>query len=444
VILDLCSGVGWSEGLRSLGLREVGIDLDPAVCATRRAAGFETIRADVATFPTGQLVGKVTGLIASPPCQAFSRAGKRLGMGDLPALYELVERVRRTGIWPSLAGRRWHDDRSPLVLEPLRFAGAILPAWIALEQIPDALPLWRRYAHILERWGYRTWCGVLNTADYGVAQTRERAILMASRTGPVRPPEPTHSDQRRGGSLFGLAPWISMAEALGWGWGDTPARTVCGDRGPRWAYPAGDGPECRTGRVLAVETEQTSEHAAGRVPYLRDADRPAPTVTAETGASDQWRIVMGASDNATHRTLDEPAPTVLCGHQGNNIRWTWRSNTQAHAARRTLDEPASTIFAGGRLNDISWVRERPATTVQGTPRIGRPGHKDRDHGGESQHEQSVRVTLDELAILQGFDAGYPWQGNKSQRATQVGNAVPPPLAAAIVGTLLGLDWRAAA
>jgi len=66
---------GWAEGARMLGLTEVGIELDPWACATRRAAGHQVIRADVATFPLGHLAGRVTGLIMSPPCQAFSTAG---------------------------------------------------------------------------------------------------------------------------------------------------------------------------------------------------------------------------------------------------------------------------------------------------------------------------------------------------------------------------------
>src|SRR6266498_1305454 len=257
VILDLFAGVGWAEGLRSLGLEEIGIELDPAVCETRHAAGHHnTIRADVAAYPISTLPGRVAGLIASPPCQAFSRAGKRLGMRDLPALYELVEQIRRTSAWVDPAGRRWHDDRSPLVLEPLRFAGAILPAWIALEQIPDVLPLWRRYAHILERWGYRTWSGVLNTADYGVPQTRERAMLMAVRGGSVRPPEPTLCEQRRGGSLLGMATWVSMADALGWH----------GELDPLINSTMGGGKIKR---------------------YYRTTERPSPTVR---GCADRWGV----------------------------------------------------------------------------------------------------------------------------------------------------------
>ncbi|MFI0225081.1 hypothetical protein [Streptomyces lydicus] len=38
-VLDLFAGPGgWSEGLRALGLRDVGIEIDPAACATRTAA----------------------------------------------------------------------------------------------------------------------------------------------------------------------------------------------------------------------------------------------------------------------------------------------------------------------------------------------------------------------------------------------------------------------
>jgi DNA (cytosine-5)-methyltransferase 1 len=82
-----------------------------------------------------------------------------------------------------------------------------------------------------------------------------------------------------------------------------------------------------------------------------------------------------------------------------------------------------------------WVWRRPATTVCADPRIGHPGHRDRA-GGESQFENdAVRITLEEGLILQSFDPGYPIQGNRSQAWTQVGNAVPPLLAAAVVAAL---------
>ena len=62
-----------------------------------------------------------------------------------------------------------------LVAEPARYVHACTPEWVALEQVPAVLPLWKVYAAELRRMGYSAWCGKLNAADYGVPQTRERA-----------------------------------------------------------------------------------------------------------------------------------------------------------------------------------------------------------------------------------------------------------------------------
>jgi DNA (cytosine-5)-methyltransferase 1 len=400
-IVDPFAGVGWAEGLRRLGLREVGIDLDPAVCATRRAAGFDTVRADVAAYPVVHLAGKVTGLIASPPCQAFSRAGKRLGMRDLPAIYAHVATVKRAGRWVPYPAGGWHDPRSPLVLEPLRWTLETRPEWVALEQVEDVLPLWRSFTDVLEGLGWSTWAGILCAADYGVAQERYRAIMLAHRGRRAVPPAPTHHEHGGADLLGGDLPrWVSMAQALGW-----------------------DG---------TLDPLINSTMGGGRVErYYRKTDRPAPVVRTN---GDRWRL----------RDLDQPAPTIVPGGRLNDISWVLRTGNHDRAFDRSiprpLSEPAPTVAVGYTL--AQWAWERPATTVQGDPRVPRPGHRDRA-GGEHQQDQAVRVTLAELAILQGFPADFPFQGNKTQRAQQIGNAVPPPLAAAIIGALVGIDWRRA-
>lgn len=228
LVVDLFAGPGgWEEALLALGVENVvGIEWDAAACATRSAAGHLTIRVDVSKYPTEPFVGKVEGLIASPPCPTFSAAGDGSGRDDLPMLHAAAALVGTNGWTDSVLGWEWADPRTPLVLQPLRWVEALEPQWVACEQVPAVAPLWEQYGVIWRLAGYSVWSGVLNAANYGVPQTRERAILIASRTKAVIPPEPTHA---KGGavSLFGdLASWVSMADALGWGASERPCVTV--------------------------------------------------------------------------------------------------------------------------------------------------------------------------------------------------------------------------
>lgn len=40
-------------------------------------------------------------------------------------------------------------------------------------------------------------------------------------------------------------------------------------------------------------------------------------------------------------------------------------------------------------------------------------------------------------IAAGFPADYGWQGTRTRQFEQVGNAVPPPLAAAVLQAVVG-------
>jgi DNA (cytosine-5)-methyltransferase 1 len=404
IIVETFAGPGgWSLAAARLGLnRLAGIELDPAACATRRAAGHKTIRADVSEFPVERLAGRVHANVGSPPCTSFSVAGDQAGNAVTDILSDLIadmfaghdtRREHRNAMSVVLRAAGWPGTDVPdtkrdakisvgvisaaLVAEPARFIHASRPGWVVLEQVPSVLPLWQVYASELRRMGYSAWCGELNAADYGVPQTRRRAILIGSRDRQVSRPEPTHYDSRKGMQLWGT-PWVSMAEALGWGATVRPVPTVTAGGVAQGGYEP-----FATGGRSALSREQD----AGRWMLHRS---------------------RGASVNRRDHPGDEPAPTITS--------------------------------AGGKPGaNLSWVAERPATTVQGDPRIGHPGHKNRDKGESQFAQDAVRITVAEAAALQSFPAGYPWQGTKTRQFEQIGNAVPPLLAAHVLAMAAGVS-----
>lgn len=446
-VIDLFAGPGgWDLAATELGLDPLGVEWDEAACATRRAAGLRTLRADVAALDPCEFT-PCEGLIASPPCQAWSTAGKRTGERDKPLVYrclaDLVEgRDTRAGLVKAC-----EDERSLLVVEPLRWALALEPRWVALEQVPPVLELWQWMADVLRTLGYHVWTGVLSAERYGVPQTRRRAFLLAHRDRPVSPPPPTHQEYvpgvpaREEHTLEGvLRPWVSMAQALGW------------EPDERVGFPrrADDGAATEDG-YRERDLRKAAEPAFGLTEKARSwtRERPAPTLTttrrSKAGMLVGRQLPEGEGENVggrnwpTHldrrqtsgdgvpvplRPVTEPAPTLLSqGLAKGRDQW-------VHA------RPATTVPGCGDplgLKGEDWPERRPATTIAVDPRVFQPGGH---HGTGEQSQNAVRVTVREAAILQGFPADYPWQGSRTKQYEQVGNAVPPPVARAVLAQLV--------
>jgi DNA (cytosine-5)-methyltransferase 1 len=260
---------GWAVALRNRG-PHVGMELDPWACATRAAEEHPTIRCDVTQYPTAPFRGLITGKVDSPPCQAWSQSGHMLGLEDQPLVHQAVDDLAAGRDTRAKLLTACKDKRSLLAAEPVRWYHDLRPEFICLEEVPAVLPLWQHIARILRAWGYSVWVGILNTADYGLGQARRRAILIASRVRQVGRPEATHYDPRKGDQLWGR-PWVTMAEALGWGYTDRPALTVTGGG----TETGGAEPWSSTSRAAMRAAMDDRTHWAWR--------RPAPTVTGTVG-----------------------------------------------------------------------------------------------------------------------------------------------------------------
>jgi DNA (cytosine-5)-methyltransferase 1 len=332
--IDLFAGPGgWSVACQNLGIEETGIEFDASACDTRRAAGHKTVEADVTTLEPQWY--PADGLIASPPCQTFSTAGKGEGRRKLPLV---LEAIRCGGHFPD----PYKDGKTELVVEPMRWIDTMARRgypyrWIAMEQVPTVLPVWEAYAQRLRELSYFVWVGKLHAEQYGVPQTRTRAFLLANLDWEMAPPVPTHSRYypRSPEKLDeGVQPWVSMATALGWGMDARPSMTVC---------------------------------AGG----------------TRTGGAEVF---------------------------GNGARTGMRRE-----------------FEAGH-----WAHRRPSTSINCDPRVAQPGRHDPAVSGSQYGPETIRVTVQEGGILQSFPADYPWQGTKTKQFEQVGNAVPPGLAEAVL------------
>lgn len=261
------AGIGWSEGLTELGMRDVGLELDNAAARTRIDAGHETIRWDVTTFPTYPFKGHTEGGIWSPPCPGFNLSGKKLGLLDLPLVHQAIDDLSRGRDTRDAIGAGCRDERSILTAEPMRWMYDLMPEWICMEQAPSVLPVWQHVAEILRRWGYSVAVGIVDASDHGLGQIRRRAVLIASRTREVALPAPTHG-------VLGRPPKTVMADVIGWGYTQRPAPTVTG--GGTYtggAEPFGNG----TRQAMRKAMGTVDEH--GRALWLdRNVPLRKPTV----------------------------------------------------------------------------------------------------------------------------------------------------------------------
>ncbi len=211
--ISLFSGAGGMD----IGILQVGfsikacIELDKNCCDTLREnirrEGRNTVvfEGDIREFEPEKILddialapGQVDLLFGGPPCQAFSQIGKQKSL---------------------------EDERGLLLYQMIRYAKAIQPRAIMIEQVKGLLSakdlngkrggVFESFISQLEAMDYVPKWRVMLAAEYGVPQLRERVFIVATKKpNGFKFPEPTHDKAERCNNLFSLLPYTTVGEAI--------------------------------------------------------------------------------------------------------------------------------------------------------------------------------------------------------------------------------------
>jgi DNA (cytosine-5)-methyltransferase 1 len=368
-------------------------------------------------------------LVGGPPCQAYARVGraKLREVADHPAAFKV-------------------DPRGNLYLRYLAWVKALRPLALLVENVPDIL----HYGHhnvveemvdALDGLGYDARYSLINSAFHGCPQMRDRVFLIAYRKElgvTVRFPAATRFMRLPRGyagtravalkyvDLFGGAGYVAADPGDAGLPGPVTAREAIGDLSPiqgdsvrrgarrfaellrysaaddfsayatmmrRWpGFPSGEGVYDHVIRALPRD-----------VPIFRamrpGAEYPEAHATAlGLAAREADRCGMREGSKAYQELFARMVPPYDVSKFPN--RW-WKLEP---------DQPVRTLMAHIGKDTYSHI------------------HWDSD--------QARTISVREAARLQGFPDGFVFEGTMNPAFRQIGNAVPPLMAAAIAAVML--------
>jgi len=392
--ISLFSGAGGDTlGLERAGYRVVAFSEFKAPAIQTHQAAFpnstllvhpdpsKKAPTDIKTIPDDVFQAyenKVDLVFAGFPCQGFSHAGKK----------------------------REEDPRNELVYEFARVVRRVKPRWIIGENVPGLLsrkgrdpetnqmrPVLDIIRGIFDRIGYRLTYRVWKATDHGVPQERKRLILIGApkeRGWPLVPAATPLSPPATPASLRPfLEPHLEGAVPF-------PKENLPADLSPHYWISidedtAAKGPKGTPHpnllRLVKGIRGLTKKERQERQEHEKQEQQEQEQKQTEVPGG---LISFGVRKSPYHGQIldpDLPSKTIIC--------------TYGVCPR---------LFVGLRHipSDTYWVRT---------------------------------LSITELAQIQGFPADYPWRGKEKEIITQIGNAVPPPLATAVIQHLSQITFH---
>jgi DNA (cytosine-5)-methyltransferase 1 len=374
IAVDLFAGAG---GI-SLGFEQAGFDvlaaveIDPIHCATHEYNFPDcAILCQSVIETTGEQIRQASTIgdreidvvFGGPPCQGFSTIGKR-------AL---------------------DDPRNALVFHFLRLIVELQPKYFVMENV-RGMTFGKHISVLLEiidkfkANGYRIEENyqVLNAANYGVPQKRERLFLIGSRADRPLPHYPAAIVRPPQSKTSPTATVASLPE------------------GPTVWDAIGDLPEVENYPELLDRDWAIGEYGApsAYASYLRGLRR-CPTDYAYPRLFDRQRITASARSQHTPESIARFAATPP-------------GRTESISRFRRLDPngTCNTLRAGTPSNRGAYTSPRPIHPV--TPRC---------------------ITVREAARIHSYPDWFGFHATKWHGFRQVGNSVPPLLAKAVASEI---------
>ncbi|TPI70024.1 DNA cytosine methyltransferase [Mesorhizobium sp. B3-1-3] len=365
--IDLYSGCGGMSAGAAISIPDLEIkwalDIDKYATQTFKKAHPEALIdcCDVSLVSATDVIdrarlNKIDWFFAGPTCQAVSTMG--VFHLDDPRNALFVHFIRLLDGFTS-AGRR--------------------PKRVVMENVPGVvygrnLVIVKELFKLFEERGYHVFADVLNMADYGLPQLRNRFILVAS-IDPVPStfPKPTHSADLSDGRMQ----YVSVAEAIG-------------------------------------DLVKTSSNGNGLVRLAPNPDK----TEFQRFVRDKHGLVANQSANGLSEVNRNRISSVPQGGSWKDIP----PELLPDRFRRVRLTDYATLY--GRLHEAS-----PSYTISA-------GFGNVTSGCFTHPLHDRPITVREGARLQGFQDSFEFTGPRHSQYRQVGNAVPPYFMSKLVRHLL--------
>ncbi len=389
---SLFSGCGGFDlGFEARGFRSLGAyDCDPDAIENYTAnLGGPANSVDLTCgIPNEYALRDVDVLIAGPPCQGFSTAGKRL----------------------------LNDERNHLVTLTAHLARRVSPKVMVVENVPGALAgehsrYWEEMNVTMRLAGYHTHTIRCQVSDLGMAQIRRRVLFFAWRT--QRCIEFTFPKIRAGDLRSVLS----------------------GVKGVANHKPIRLRPYTREWHVAKrIKPGQKLSNVRGGINAVATWDIPevfGPITDHERTVLELLRRLRRQERKRDHGDADPVSIERLDAALGQRFHSLVDAVVDKGYLRRVGRAVDLVGTFNGKFRRLAW--DKPSCTVD--TRFGSPRyflHPSQERG----------FTVREAARIQGFHDNYFFRGIEKGQYRLIGNAVPPPLgdlAAVFSKRLLGIS-----